>query len=60
VLGDRERRHLQPCGLIEQLVDTARTVEQREFSVTMEVNEVLISHWDWKAIYWGPVEYTLL
>ena len=47
VLGDRQRRHIQPCSLIEQLVDAARAVEQRKLGVTMKVNEVLISHWVW-------------
>ena len=50
VLGDRQRRHLQPCSLIEQLVDTARAVEQRKLGVTMKVNEVLISHWIWEPV----------
>ena len=45
VLGDRQRRHLEPGCLVEQLVDAARAVEQRELGVTMKVNEVLISHW---------------
>ena len=45
VLGDRQRRHLEPGRLIEELVDAARAVEQREFSVTMQMNEMLISHW---------------
>jgi outer membrane protein assembly factor BamB len=45
VLGHRKRRHFQACGLIEQLIDATRTVEQGKLSVTMEVYEVLISHW---------------
>jgi outer membrane protein assembly factor BamB len=45
VLGDRQRGHFEPGSLIEQFVDAARTVEQRELGVTMKVNEVLISHW---------------
>jgi hypothetical protein len=45
VLGNGQRRHLESGGLVEQLIDAARTVEQRELGVTMKVNEVLISHW---------------
>ena len=45
VLGHRERRHFQPGGLIEQLVDAARPIEQRKLGVQVKVNEVLISHW---------------
>jgi hypothetical protein len=45
VFGDRQCRHLEPGGLIEQLVDAAGPIEQGELGVTMEVNEVLISHW---------------
>jgi hypothetical protein len=59
VLGHGERRHLQLRGLVEQLVDAAGTVEQGELGVTMKVNEVLISHWDWDAKVEG-VGYTLL
>ena len=40
VLGDRDRRHLQPRGLIEQLVDPARPIEQRKLSVEMKMNEL--------------------
>jgi hypothetical protein len=40
VLGDRDRRHLQPDSLIEDLVDPARAVEQRELGVEVEVNEL--------------------
>ena len=50
VLGHRQRRHLQPRSLIEQLVDAARAVEQRKLGVTMKVNEVLISHWIWEPV----------
>ena len=50
VLGHRQRRHLQPRRLVEQLVDAARAIEQGKLGVTMKVNEVLISHW-----IWGPV-----
>jgi hypothetical protein len=39
VLGDGNRRHLQPDGLIQQFVDAARAVEQRIFSVKMKVDE---------------------
>jgi hypothetical protein len=45
VLGDGERGHLQPRGLVEQLVDAARAVEQRKLGVTMKVNEIVLSHW---------------
>jgi outer membrane protein assembly factor BamB len=50
VLGDRQGGHLEPGGLIEQLVDTARTIEQRELGVTMKVNEILISNWIGKRL----------
>ncbi len=40
VLRDRNRRHLQPDGLVEQFVDPARAVEQRVFGVEVEVNEL--------------------
>ena len=60
VLGDGQRRHLQPGRLVQQFVDPARAVEQRKLGVKMKVNEVLISHW----IGWNPegggVDYTLL
>ncbi len=39
VLGDRDRRHLQLDGLIEQFVDPARAVEQRELGVQVKVDE---------------------
>jgi hypothetical protein len=39
VLGDRDRRHLQLDSLIEELVDPARAVQQRELGVQMQVNE---------------------
>ena len=39
VLGDGNRRHLQGSGLLQQLVDTARAVEQRELGVEVQVNE---------------------
>ena len=39
VLGDGERRHLQLHRLIEQLVDPAGTVEQRELGVQVKVGE---------------------
>jgi hypothetical protein len=39
VLGDRNRRHLQLRRLVEQFVDPARTVEQRELGVKMKVDE---------------------
>ena len=40
VLGHRNRRHLQPDRLIEQLVDAARAVEQRELGVQMKMDEL--------------------
>ena len=39
VLGDGERRHLQLHRFIEQLVDAAGTVEQRELGVKMKVGK---------------------
>ena len=39
VLGDGERRHLQLDRLVEQLVDAARAVEQRELGVQMKMDE---------------------
>ncbi len=51
VLGHRQRRHLEPGSLVEQLIDAARAVEQRELGVTMKVNEVLISHWIGNVIW---------
>ena len=42
VLGHRERRHLQLHRLVEQLVDAAGAVEQRELGVQMEVDELSI------------------
>ena len=44
MLGDRDRRHLQLDRLIEQLVDPARAVEQRELGVQVEVDELAHSH----------------
>ena len=44
VLGDGDRRHFQPGGLIEQLVDAARAIEQRILGVQMKMNEFLVSH----------------
>ena len=40
VLGDRERRHLQLDRFVEQLVDAAGAVEQRELGVQVEVDEL--------------------
>ena len=40
VLGDGDRRHLQRDRLIEQFVDPARAVEQRELGVEVKVNEL--------------------
>jgi hypothetical protein len=39
VLGDGKRRHFELLRLIEQLVDAAGTVQQRELCVEVEVNE---------------------
>ena len=45
VLGDGERRHLELLRLIEQLVDAAGAVEQRELGVQVKVDEVMhIAH----------------
>ena len=44
VLGDRDRRHLQLDGLIQQFVDAARAVEQRELGVQVKVDELAHSH----------------
>ena len=44
VLGDRERRHLQLDGFVEQFVDAACAIEQRELGVEMEVDEFAHSH----------------
>ncbi len=41
VLGHRERRHLQPGRFVQELVDAARAVEQRELGVQMQVNELV-------------------
>jgi hypothetical protein len=40
VLSHRERRHFQLHRLVEQLVYAAGAVEQREFGVKMEMNEL--------------------
>ena len=40
VLGHRQRRHLQRGGLVEQFVDAAGAVEQRELGVEMEMDEL--------------------
>ncbi len=40
VLGDGERRHLQLDRLVEQLVDAAGAVEQRELGVQMKMDEL--------------------
>src|SRR5256885_12972538 len=44
VLGNCQRGHLQPGRLVEQLVYTACTVEERVLGVQMKMNESLISH----------------
>jgi hypothetical protein len=62
VFGHRQRGHLEPGGLVEQFVDAARPIEQRELGVTMKVNEVLVSHWigDLARAKAEGVGYTLL
>ena len=40
VLGDRQRRHLQLDRLVEQFVDAAGAVEQRELGVQVKVDEL--------------------
>ena len=40
VLGDRERRHLELDRFIEELVDAAGAVEQRELRMQMEMDEL--------------------
>ena len=40
VLGHRERRHLEPLGLGQQLADPARPVQQRVLRVQVEVDEL--------------------
>src|ERR1700704_5065594 len=40
VLGDRNRRHLQRDGLIEDLVNPARAVEEGKLGMEMEMNEL--------------------
>ena len=44
VLGDRQRRHLQLDRFVEQLVDAAGAVEQRELGVQMEMDEFSFTH----------------
>jgi hypothetical protein len=43
VLGDRHRRLAEPGDLVQQLVDPAGAVEQRELGVQVQVDEV--RHW---------------
>jgi hypothetical protein len=40
VLGHRERGHLQPGRFVQELVDAARAVEERELRVEMEMYEL--------------------
>ena len=40
VVGDRQRRHLHPGGLGEELLDPGRTVEHRVLGVGVQVHEV--------------------
>ena len=46
VLGDRQRRHLQLHRFVEQLVDAAGAVEQRELGVQVEMDELRHSCFD--------------
>jgi hypothetical protein len=39
VIGDRERRHLEVLGALDQIVDTIRAVEERILGVAVQVNE---------------------
>jgi outer membrane protein assembly factor BamB len=55
MLGYGQRRHFQPGRLVEQLVDSACSVEQRKLGVKMKVNEVLISHGIRKRSYYNGV-----
>src|SRR5213075_793291 len=41
VLGHRECGHLQPGRFVQQLVDAARAVKQRELGVKMQVNKLV-------------------
>src|SRR5688500_795437 len=40
MLGHRERRHLEPDRLVQQLVDPARAVEERELGMNMEMDKL--------------------
>ena len=40
MLGDRRRRHPELHDLVEQLLDAARAVEQRELGMQVQVDEV--------------------
>jgi len=41
VLGDRKRRHLEPHRFVEQLVDPARAIQQRELRMKVKVDELV-------------------
>ena len=41
VVGQGQRRLAQPLGALHQLLDPAQAVEQREFRVDVEVDEVV-------------------
>jgi glycerol-3-phosphate cytidylyltransferase-like family protein len=41
VLGDRKRRHLQPHRFVEQLVDPARAIQQRELCMEVKMDEIV-------------------
>src|SRR5262245_49419708 len=41
MLGDRQRRHLQLDGLVEQLVDATRAIEKRELGVDVKMDELV-------------------
>jgi outer membrane protein assembly factor BamB len=55
VLGDRQRRHLQPGRLVQQFVDPARAVQEGKLGVKMKMYEVLVSHWIGKPSYYNGV-----
>ena len=44
VLGDRERRHVELDRFVQQFVDAACAVEERELGVQVQVDEVRHSH----------------
>jgi hypothetical protein len=51
VLGHRQRRHLQLDRFVQELVDAAGAVEQRELGMKVKVDEVLhFSIPDWRLV----------